>query len=159
MRRSKSAGLNRPTPEVRRQKFSCRERPVSGYNGRRWTPQVATRHSLKQTCNVQGRRDARKPERTAAVQRHEPALSTRSGPSCYLTAVVQCDGHHGGRALASPCRACPGTRYFAEVIAWARTAKPRPRGRGSFCFTLPTRTDCDYGVTTSGTRVSVAVPV
>ena len=33
-------GRSRPSPEVRRQKFSRREWPVSGYNGRRWTPQA-----------------------------------------------------------------------------------------------------------------------
>ena len=70
----------RPSPEVRRQKFSRLERPVSGYNGRRWTPQVATSNSLEQTCNVQGRRNARKPELPAAVQRIEPALSVESRP-------------------------------------------------------------------------------
>ena len=69
----------RPTPEVRRQKFSRREWPVSGgttdVGGLRRHNEEFPRADVQSS----GSPEARRPERTAAVQRIEPSRSTLLG--------------------------------------------------------------------------------
>ena len=84
------------------------------------------RNSLKQARRVQCRHEARKPERTAVVQRNEPALSTLLGHSLCSRADVQRMKPGGRRASTQVrclrCAYAARARSALHALAWLANA-------------------------------------
>jgi len=127
-----------PTPTIRHEKFSTRERPLFHSNQSSHLSRYSTSHSV--TCSA---------EQFAAVQNSGRFLSTAECPTCAAirmpargaeaSAPAPCFGR-AGRGLAEMCFLCSASNALCSICRFPR-GRPSdpPSSRRRFRSALPTR--------------------